>query len=160
MLKQIAEEVGNTGKAYGADISPGMSEVTGRRLTKTGLLGRVKLYCGDALNLPCDNEFLDTAFMSFTLELFDAPEIPKLLEEVKRVLKVGGRLGVVGMSKENGRAMSLRVYEWLRRKMPKYFDCRPIYFERSLRDSGYLIVSKLRTKMFSLPIEIVIAVKQ
>jgi len=56
--------------------------------------------------------------------------------------------------------MFLRVYEWLHQKMPKYFDCRPIYVEKSLRDSGYQIASKLGAKMFGLSIEIVVAVKQ
>jgi len=156
-LKRIAESVGQTGKAYGVDISSGMVEVTKRRLEKAGLMGRVELYCRDAARLPYKDNTFDAAFMSFTLELFDTPEIPKVLEEIKRVLKPKGRLGVASMSKENGQSTLLRLYEWVHKKWPKYVDCRPIYLEQSLRDAGYEVRSKEKVKLFVLPGEIVIA---
>jgi len=159
-LKRIAESVGMTGKVYGVDISSGMLGVTRRRLDKARLMDRVELHCGDAVNLPYDDNTFDAAFMSFTLELFDTPEIPKLLEEVKRVLKPRGRIGIVSMSKEDGESLLLRLYEWAHRKWPNYVDCRPIYLEQSLRDAGYEIRKKEKVKLFGLPGEIVVAVKE
>lgn len=159
-LKRIAESVGRTGKAYGVDISPGMLEVTKRRLEKATLMDRVELYCRDAVSLPFGDHTLDAVFMSYTLELFDTPEIPRLLEEVKRVLAPGGRLGVASMSRENGRSNLLRLYEWAHKRWPKYLDCRPIYVEQSLRDSGYKTRSRVCVKFFGLPTEIVVAVKE
>jgi len=159
-LKRMAESVGQTGKVYGVDISSGMLEVTRRRLAKARLMDRVELYCGDAVNLPYGDNTFDAVFMSFTLELFDTPEIPMLLGEVKRVLKPGGRIAVASMSKENGESLLLRLYEWAHRKWPKYVDCRPIYLEQSLRDAGYEIRKKERAKLFGLPSEIVVAVKE
>jgi demethylmenaquinone methyltransferase/2-methoxy-6-polyprenyl-1,4-benzoquinol methylase len=159
-LKRLAESVGKTGKAYGVDISSGMLEVTRRSLDKVQLMDRVELYCGDATSLPYGDNTFDAVFMSFTLELFDTPEIPRLLEEVKRVLKPGGRIGVISMSKENGESLLLRLYEWAHRKWPKYVDCRPIYLEQSLRDSGYEIRKEEKIELFGLPGEIVIAVKE
>jgi demethylmenaquinone methyltransferase/2-methoxy-6-polyprenyl-1,4-benzoquinol methylase len=130
-----------------------------KRLEKAGLEDRVKLFCGDAASLPFDDSAFDAVFMSFTLELFDTPEIPEVLEQIRRVLKPEGRLAVVGISKENGESMFLRLYEWAHRKWPKYVDCRPIYVERSLIDAGYQIKSKEKVKMLRLPAEIVVAVK-
>jgi len=159
-LKRLAESVGKTGKAYGVDISSGMLEVTRRRLDKVQLMDRVKLYCGDAASLPYGDNTFDAVFMSFTLELFDTLEIPRLLEEVKRVLKPRGRIGVISISKKNGESLLLRLYEWAHRKWPKYVDCRPIYLEQSLRDSGYEIRKEEKIKLFGLPGEIVVAVKE
>ncbi|MFQ5712228.1 MAG: class I SAM-dependent methyltransferase [Candidatus Geothermarchaeales archaeon] len=156
-LKRIAERVGQAGKAYGIDISSGMLEVTKRRLDKAGLTDRVELYCGDAGSLPYGDGVFDAVFTSFTLELFDTPEIPRVLSEIKRVLKPGGRLGVASMSKEDGRSILLRLYEWVHRKWPKYVDCRPIYVEQSLKDAGYEIKSKEKIRLFGLPGEIIVA---
>lgn len=101
-LKQIAESVERTGKVCGIDISSGMLAVAKKQLERAGLLDRVELTCGDAMKMPYEDNKFDAVFMSFTLELFDTPEIPKVLNEIKRVLKPKGRLGVVSMSKENG----------------------------------------------------------
>lgn len=159
-LKRMAESVGETGKVYGVDISSGMLEVTRKRLDKARLMDRVELYCGDAASLPYGDNTFDVAFMSFTLELFDTPEIPMLLGEVKRALKPRGRIAVASISKENGESLLLRLYEWAHRKWPKYIDCRPIYLEQSLRDTGYEIRRKEKVKLFGLPVEIVVAIKE
>ncbi|MEJ2739369.1 MAG: methyltransferase domain-containing protein [Dehalococcoidia bacterium] len=159
-LKQMAESVGEEGKIYGVDISSGMLEVARSRLKKAGLLERVELYCGDAAVLPYDDSMFDAAFMSFTLELFDTPEIPAVLEEVKRVLKPGGRVGITAMSRENGDSRMLRIYEWAHKKWPVFTDCRPIYLERSLVDAGYGIRNREKLKLSGLPVEIVIALKK
>lgn len=159
-LKRLADSVGKGGKVYGVDISSGMLEVTRRRLAKAKLMNRVQLSCGDAASLPYGNTTFDAVFMSFTLELFDTPEIPRLLEEVKRVLKPSGRIGVVSMSKHNGKSLLLRLYEWAHRKWPEHIDCRPIYLEQSLRDAGYKIGNSEKMRMFGLPGEIVVALKE
>jgi demethylmenaquinone methyltransferase/2-methoxy-6-polyprenyl-1,4-benzoquinol methylase len=158
-LKRITESVGPKGKTYGIDISTGMMEISKKRLEKADLEDRVKLFCGDAASLPFDDSTFNAVFMSFTLELFDTPEIPKVLEQIKRVLKPDGRLAVVSISKENGESIFLRLYEWTHNKWPKYVDCRPIYVEQSLIDAGYQIKSKEKVKIFRLPAEIIVAVK-
>ena len=157
-LKQMAESVGDEGRVYGIEISSGMLEVSKRRLEEAGLLGRVKLYYGDALKMPYEDNKFDAVFMSFTLELFDTPEIPKVLDKIERVLKPNGRLGVVSMSKEDGGSILLRVYEWTHKKFPKYADCRPIYIEQSIKNAGFEIEYKEKVKLFGLPVEIVIGV--
>ncbi len=158
-LKWIAKLVGPAGKAYGIDISPEMIEKTKRRLEKEGVANRAELCCGDATYLPFDESAFDAVFMSFTLEVFDTPEIPGVLARIKKVLKPGGRLGIVDMSKENGKSVFLKVYEWIHKKCPKYVGSRPIYAEQCLIDTGYQIKSKGKIKIFRLPAEIIVAIK-
>ncbi len=158
-LQQIALSVGKTGKAYGIDISDGMLQVARKKLEKVGLMDRVELYSGDASKLPFIDETFDAVFMSFTLELFDTPEIPQLLNEVRRVLKVGGRLGIASLYRIKGDSVAIRIYEWIHRNWPKYVDCRPIYLERFLRKAGYTIQSKEMDNLLVLPLEIVVAIK-
>jgi len=158
-LMKMAKLVGEDGNVYGIDISSGMLEISKQRLKKAGLLDRVELYCGDALEMPYENNKFDAVFMSFTLELFDTPEIPEILTKIKRVLKPNGRLGVVSMSKENEKSLLLELYEWAHKKFPQYVDCRPIYVKQSINEAGFEIKYREKFKLSGLPVEIVIAVK-
>ena len=92
--------------------------------------------------MPYEDSKFDAVYMASTLELFDTPDIPRVLNEIKRVLKPGGRLGVASLTKE-GREGSLfvRFYEWLHRRIPKYANCRPIYVEKSVAEAGYQITN-------------------
>ena len=96
-LVSLAQSVGPTGRVYGLDLSERMLDVTRDNLQKAGLAERVELVCGDAIQLPYPSDSLDAIFMSFTLELFDTPEIPKVLAECQRILRPGGRIVVVGV---------------------------------------------------------------
>jgi demethylmenaquinone methyltransferase/2-methoxy-6-polyprenyl-1,4-benzoquinol methylase len=119
----------------------------------------VALSCQDALNLPNADDQFEAVFMSFALELFDSPEIPQLLGQVKRVLKPNGRLGVVSMAKEDGASPMLKIYEWLHQVLPQVVDCRPIYVEQSIREAGFAIQYQQRFGMFGLPVEIAVGMK-
>lgn len=157
-LIKIAEYVGKSGIAYGIDISPKMLEKTNRKILNKALSDKVKLTCGDALKLPYEDRKFNAVFLSFTLELFDTPEIPEILREIERVLKPNGRLGVVSISKENGNSLFLRLYEWTHKKFPKYIDCRPIYATNSIKQVGFSIKHKKKTKILLAPLEIVIGI--
>ena len=111
--------------------------------------------CGDAVRFPYENNFFDDIFMSFTLELFDTPEIPIVLQECYRVLRNGGRLCVVAMSKKEKTSAMTEFYEWLHKKFPKYFDCRPIYAQYALKEMCFRNLDVTEMSMFGLPVEII-----
>ncbi len=159
-LMNIAKLVGKNNHVYGIDISPKMVELTNKKIKSRSLADRVKLTCGDALKLPYYNNKFDVIFLSFTLELFDTPEISEILKEIKRVLRPNGRLGVVSISKENGNSVFLKLYEWAHIKFPKYIDCRPIFAAESIKDAGFNIKYKKEAKIFFAPVEIVVSINK
>lgn len=151
----LAQAVGDTGKVFGIDLSEGMLEVARERVSAAGLAERVQLQRGDATMLPFAAEFFDAVFMSFTLELFDTPEIPIVLQECRRVLKMDGRICVVAMSKLGKERFMVKLYEWAHRKMPGYVDCRPIYVREAVEEAGFRAAEIINNSIWGLPVEIV-----
>lgn len=158
-LAALASAVGATGKVYGLDLSDGMLEIARENLSEEGLADQTELVRGDAVHLPYTSESVAAVFMSFTLELFDTEEIPRVLAECKRVLCPGGRIVVVGMSKEDEHGAMLQVFEWTHRHFPNLLDCRPIFVRHALEDAGFVILKSERRLMW-IPVEIVLARKE
>jgi ubiquinone/menaquinone biosynthesis C-methylase UbiE len=156
-LKSLAQSVGSTGKVYGIDLSDGMFNIAQAKLEKAGLSNRVELKYGDAVKLPFADGFLDAIFMSFTLELFDTPEIPVVLGECHRTLSTDGRICIVAMSKKAQDGVAVRLYEWAHVKFARFVDCRPIYVQEALKDAGFQAESLTEMSMFGLPVDVVMA---
>ena len=149
----LAEFTSKCKKVVAIDLSEKMLKVAQRKLQ-----GKKASLCqSDGLLLPFHKEQFDNVFISFTLELFDTPEIPKALHEINRVLKKAGKLGIVSLAKEETSAV--KIYEWFHRQMPSFVDCRPIYLQLLLKDSGFQIQESTIKIMWGLPVEIVIAQK-
>ena len=156
-LVALARAVGQTGKVFGIDLSEGMRSHAQALLQKEGLLDRVELTCGDATHLPWPDGSIDAVLMSFTLELFDNPEIPLVLAECKRVLRAGGRVGVVSMSKED-EGVAAEAFEWTHRHFPNLLDCRPIYPRRAVEAASFRIRECRKMDMWT-PVELVVGEK-
>jgi ubiquinone/menaquinone biosynthesis C-methylase UbiE len=147
-LVDLARAVGPGGRVFGIDLSPKMREIAQRLVRKKGLEARVELTCGDALHLPYGTRTLDGIFMTFTLELFDTPEIPLVLAECRRVLRPGGRIVVVGMSRLDPNGLVTELFEWTHRHFPNYLDCRPILVRRAVEDAGFHVDESRIMKMW------------
>ncbi len=154
ILVELATAVGPTGRVFGIDLSENMLAQAKDLLGDNGLLDRVSLDCGDAESLPYGDDSMDGIFMCFTLELFDTPDIPKVLAECRRVLRPGGRIVVVAVSKEGKDGFMVHAYEWTHRHFPNLMDCRPIYARRGLAAAGFAI-DDAQTESMWVPVEIV-----
>ncbi|MGA3017333.1 MAG: class I SAM-dependent methyltransferase [Bryobacteraceae bacterium] len=157
-LMQLAQAVGPEGRVFGIDLSEGMRARARERVEKEHLIDRVELSCGDATRLPYPDSSMDAVFVSFTLELFDTPEIPQVLAECKRVLRPGGRIGAVAITKEGKERFAVEVYEWTHQHFPNLLDCRPIFVRRALEDAGFAIRNATIRNMW-VPVEVVVATK-
>ncbi len=170
VLARLAQAVGPTGHVFGIDISENMLAEARRLLEQEGLADRVSLDRGDAEDLPYPSDSLDGIFMCFTLELFDTPEIPRVLAQCRRVLRPGGRLVVAAVSKRTapdgpshatqhaGEPLVLRAFEWTHRHFPNLLDCRPIYVCRALAAAGF-VIENTRVESMWIPVEIARAAK-
>jgi ubiquinone/menaquinone biosynthesis C-methylase UbiE len=157
-LIELARSVGRSGRVFGIDLSEKMLEISQELAAREGLDEWIELSCGDAVHLPYESESLDGIFMSFTLELFDTPEIPLVLAECKRVLKPGGRIVVVGMSRLLPEGLVTEIFEWTHRHFPNYLDCRPILVRRAIEDSGFQTCDSRIMKMW-ISVEVVCGAK-
>ena len=157
-LVEIAKAVGPSGKVLGIDISDQMLAHARELLTKEDLINRVEITRGDAEQLPFEPNSLDGIFFSFTLELFDTPDLPKVLAECKRVLRPGGRIVVVAVSREGEHGVMLNLYEWTHKHFPNLMDCRPIYVRRAFESAGFTIRDADMQSMW-VPVEVVLGVK-
>jgi demethylmenaquinone methyltransferase/2-methoxy-6-polyprenyl-1,4-benzoquinol methylase len=157
-LVKLAKAAGPDGRVYGLDLADKMVDVARQLVTKEELADRVQLMCGDAEELPYAANALDGVIMIFTLELFDTPDIPRVLDECKRVLRPGGRIVVVSISKEGEQGLLVRAFEWTHRHFPNLMDCRPVFVRRALESAGFEIEDAKVDHMW-VPVEIVLASK-
>ena len=158
-LRDLAEYAGPSGAATGVDLSDGMLAVARGRLSGPRPAAPARLACADAVRLPFRNSWFHAVFMSFTLELFDTPEIPAVLAECRRVLAQGGRLGLAAMALDPKPGAFSRLYQFLHRAFPIWVDCRPIDCRRAVEEANLRISFSARESLFTLPVDIVIAAK-
>ncbi len=156
-LLMLARAVGQNGRVSGVDLSPKMVRATQAKLECAGLGRRPALTRGDAQYLPFEDAKFDAIFMSFTLELFDTPDIPEVLAQCRRVLQSqGGRLCIVSLSKEGRSTWMRQLYEWGHDRFPGLLDCRPIFVRTALEAAGFEILDATPVSIFGLPVEVVL----
>jgi demethylmenaquinone methyltransferase/2-methoxy-6-polyprenyl-1,4-benzoquinol methylase len=175
-LIELAHAAGSSGRVFGVDLSPGMIEVAREKVSKscpsvvighldagfpTNARGNdtVRLHLGSALHLPYTTASFDAVFSAFMLDLIDTPDIQLVLGEMRRVLKPGGRVGLVSMSKACAGNVVVKIYERFHRWLPKLIDCRPIYLQSAVESAGLQCEVHQTRSMWGIPVEIVIASK-
>jgi ubiquinone/menaquinone biosynthesis C-methylase UbiE len=156
-LVGFAPSAGPGGHVVGLDLSPGMHRVAAARLRRAGLDREVSLVIGDAVTLPMPARAFDAVFASFTLELFDTPELPLVLRELGRVLEPDGRIAAVSLAATTPAAVMERAYLLAHRLMPRLADCRPIPLVALLADAGFRVGEHRRCDVLGIPVEVVLA---
>ncbi len=90
----IARAVGSKGRVYALDIQPGMLEQLKNKLLKPENkdINNIVLKLASAYDLPFSDNSLDLVYMVSVFQ--EIPDTAKALEEIKRVLRVGGILSI------------------------------------------------------------------
>ncbi len=158
-LTAAAQATGSTGRVVGLDLAEGMLRVARARLRRAGLAERVALHHGDATHLPYPASAFDAVTLSFTLELFEAHDLAEVLGECHRVLRPGGRLGVVAMAQQDPPGLPVRLYLFAHARWPAVVDCRPIPVRECVEAAHFKVVAAVRFSVWGLPVDAVTAAR-
>lgn len=90
--RTAAHMVGDRGRVHSVDLQAAMLALTAERAGEEGVNDRVTLHHCGAYTLPLPDDSVDVAIIVSTLG--EIPDKPAALNEVRRVLKPGARLGV------------------------------------------------------------------
>ncbi len=87
--RKLVDKVGHAGRVVGLDITPSMLERGQKNVEAAAHASRINLVCASAMDMPFVEGHFDTALCALGTHHMD---VPKLVAEMRRVLKVGGRL--------------------------------------------------------------------
>ena len=142
-LHELLKMVGQYGVVCGIDLSTKMLKTTRNRIQDAAIVTQGHLTLGDARRLPYREDMFDVVFNSYMLDLIDTPEILFILDEFKRVLKPGGRLVVVSLSKGPTWYSNMKLYEWVYQFCPTLLGgCRPIFCKPFMEDLGFKNINR------------------
>jgi demethylmenaquinone methyltransferase/2-methoxy-6-polyprenyl-1,4-benzoquinol methylase len=105
-----------TGKVTGLDFSQNMLEVGREKLARENLLSQVELVQGDAMRLPFPDNTFDHATIGFALR--NVPDLVQVLNEMKRVVKPGGQVVSLELSKPTWPPFRAVYYLYFERILP------------------------------------------
>ncbi|MEO3945209.1 demethylmenaquinone methyltransferase [Gorillibacterium sp. CAU 1737] len=109
-------EASGTGRTVGLDFSPSMLEVGERKVQEAGLASRIELVQGNAMSLPFSDNLFDIVTIGFGLR--NVPDIEQVLLEMQRVVKPGGRVVCLELSKPTWQPFKGLYYFYFRRVLP------------------------------------------
>lgn len=118
-------EASGTGAMVGLDFSQNMLDVGREKIQRLGLDKQIRLVRGNAMELPFEDNTFDYATIGFALR--NVPDLVKVIEEMQRVVKPGGLVVSLELSKPT----------WQPFKSIYYF-----YFQKILPLLGKLIVKR------------------
>ena len=145
-----------SGRNEGIDLTEAMLIRAERRATKSGS-DNYRLRVGDAydLNFP-DNDF-DVLVSNYLFNLLPQQDFGAVLNEFKRVLRPGGRLVMINMTK--GEHWCNDGWDWLYRIKPAWIGaCRGVLILPHVQASGYSQINREYVSQLTFPSEVLYAV--
>lgn len=104
------------GKTVGLDFSPSMLEVGQAKVNKHGLGDQITLIQGNAMELPFEDNTFDYITIGFGLR--NIPDIVKTIKEMKRVVKPGGKIVCLELSKPTWQPFKGIYYFYFQKVLP------------------------------------------
>jgi len=148
-----------SGHNEGVDLTPAMLLRARKKAVRTGLgPEHYSLQVGDAYQLPFPEGSFDVLVNNYMFDLLPERDFLPVLEEFKRVLRSGGRLAIVNMTR--GKRWYNGIWNWVYRMSPALLGgCRPVSLLPLLQRCGFQELTSEYVSQLTFPSEIVIAVK-
>jgi ubiquinone/menaquinone biosynthesis C-methylase UbiE len=141
----------------GIDVSMKMVEKAKKRIYKTGRRNYT-LYLCDCRHLPFDDGTFDVIMTQYLLDILPVEDFIPILLEFKRVLKHGGRIVLVNMTK--GEKRLNQIYEGIYRlKLPLLAGCRGVLAQPFLEKIGFEELKREFVSQLGFPSEVIRGVK-
>lgn len=136
----LAKAVGRSGFVEALDLSEDMLGQAQTKLKRAGLSERVEFKQGNARTLPSQDATYDVVYNGYMFDLIPNDGFLPILQEFFRVLKPGGKIVLVNMSKPDSRKTFYEtIYEFGAAVMP----CRPVLMSPILETAGFSNVTRL-----------------
>ncbi len=158
---ELARRVDKETIFSGMDLSTGTLRLTEQRLRENGF-SQFQLKEGNARQIPFDANTFDVLYNGYMLDLIPEEAMPGILAEFNRVLRPGGRMILLNMSKSSSEIVLFRerLYHLLPPSLVLYLmgGCRPVLMEDLTRKAGFSQVKRTFVGG-KAPSEIVLATK-
>jgi ubiquinone/menaquinone biosynthesis C-methylase UbiE len=145
------------GENMGIDLTPAMLHKAEQRAAKTGRRN-YQLSPGDAYHLQFSEGRFDLLVNNFMFDLLPEMDFSEVLAEFKRVLKPGGRILLVNMTKAEH--FYQKIYEGIYQLNPRWLGgCRGVLLASYVQQAGFTDVRRETVRQFGFPAEILTATR-
>lgn len=143
------------GKNVGVDLSAGMLEKAENRLIKMPYKNYA-LSVGSAFDLELEDHSVDLLLNNYMFDLISFEEMDSVLREFKRVLKKGGRLVLVNMTR--GERFGSGIYDLIYQLSPRTMGgCRGVELVPKLIEHGFRVETREYYQQLLFPSEVISA---
>jgi demethylmenaquinone methyltransferase/2-methoxy-6-polyprenyl-1,4-benzoquinol methylase len=104
------------GKIIGLDFSQNMLDYGALKLQEQGLEQQVTLIRGNAMSLPYEDNSFDYATIGFALR--NVPDLVQVIKEMQRVVKPGGKVVSLELSKPTWQPFKAMYYFYFQKVLP------------------------------------------
>jgi ubiquinone/menaquinone biosynthesis C-methylase UbiE len=144
------------GENFGVDLTPAMLDKARQKSARSGV-SNYQLSVGDAYSLQFPDQRFDLLMNNYMFDLLPEKDFQIVLKEFKRVLKPGGRIVLVNMTRSEH--LHHQIWEGVYHINPRWLGgCRGVLLLEQVKAAGFQDVYRETISQFSFPSEIIRAI--